>query len=327
MIHGARGDHAEDAGTSFDGAEGTNVTQETGVTIDLDAPSPAANSTVGPSLSPSRAGDFLQCPLLFRFRVLDKIPEAPAPAAVRGTLVHAVLERVFDLPPRERTVQAALSLVGPEWDRLRSRSPESRGLFPEGDPRWQDWLTGAEPLIARWFEIEDPTRVEPAERELYVETILDNGLRLRGFVDRLDIAADGQLRVVDYKTGRAPSPRFEGKALFQMKFYGLVLWRIHQVVPSMLQLVYLGSGEAIRLSPNERELLATERKIRAIWEAITQAALAEDWRASPGRLCDWCDHRTICPAWGGTPPPVPEDGVRRILDRPSPVIFGTDESR
>jgi putative RecB family exonuclease len=275
-----------------------------------------------PSLSPSRAGDFLQCPLLFRFRVLDRIPEAPAPAAVRGTLVHAVLERVFDLPAPERTVQAALSLVGPEWDRLCSKSPENRELFPDGDDRWKDWLEGAEPLLTRWFEVEDPTRLEPAERELYVETILDTGLRLRGFVDRLDVAADGRLRVVDYKTGKAPSPRFEGKALFQMKFYGLVLWRMRQVVPSMLQLVYLGSGETIRLSPSERDLEATEHKVRAVWEAITQAAAAEDWRPSPGKLCDWCDHRGICPAWGGTPPPVPEDGVRRILSRPLPVAAG-----
>lgn len=313
-------------GTRDDGARGATAEQTTEVTIDIDAPvAMEADSVVVPSLSPSRAGDFMQCPLLFRFRVLDQIPETPSPAAVRGTLVHAVLERIFDLPPLERTVRSALSLVGPEWDRLRAESPDSRDLFPDGDDRWQDWLAGAEPLLSRWFDVEDPTRLEPAERELYVETVLDNGLRLRGFVDRLDIAADGRLRVVDYKTGRAPSPRFESKALFQMKFYGLVLWRMRQVLPSMLQLVYLGSGETIRLSPSERDLKATERKIRAVWEAITQAARTEDWRPSPGKLCDWCDHRGICPAWGGTPPPLPEDGARRILSRSSPaVVSGVD---
>ncbi|HET6187434.1 MAG TPA: recombinase RecB, partial [Trebonia sp.] len=29
------------------------------------------------TLSPSRAGDFMTCPLLYRFRVIDKIPEPP----------------------------------------------------------------------------------------------------------------------------------------------------------------------------------------------------------------------------------------------------------
>ena len=42
----------------------------------------------------------MTCPLLYRFRVIDRLPEPPSPAAARGTLVHAVLERLFDeLPP------------------------------------------------------------------------------------------------------------------------------------------------------------------------------------------------------------------------------------
>ena len=45
-----------------------------------------------PSLSPSRAADFKQCPLKYRFRSIDRLEEAPTPAAVRGTLVHAVLD-------------------------------------------------------------------------------------------------------------------------------------------------------------------------------------------------------------------------------------------
>ena len=40
----------------------------------------------------------MTCPLLYRFRVIDRLPEAPSPAAARGTLVHAVLERLFDEP-------------------------------------------------------------------------------------------------------------------------------------------------------------------------------------------------------------------------------------
>ena len=48
------------------------------------------------ALSPSRASDFMQCPLLYRFRVIDRLPEPPSPAAARGTLVHSVLERVFE---------------------------------------------------------------------------------------------------------------------------------------------------------------------------------------------------------------------------------------
>ena len=124
-------------------------------------------------------------------------------------------------------------------------------------------------------------------------------------MDRLDVAPDGAIRVVDYKTGRSPGEGFEAKALFQMKFYALVVWRLRGVVPAMLQLIYLGNGEMLRYEPDEADLLATERKVEAIWAAIRLAEETQDWRPNPSRACDWCAHRAICPAWGGTPPRSP----------------------
>ena len=81
------------------------------------------------SLSPSRASDFLTCPLLYRFRVIDRLPERPSPAATRGTVVHAVLERLFDLPAAERTPAAAHDMVVPQWERLLEEEPELAELF------------------------------------------------------------------------------------------------------------------------------------------------------------------------------------------------------
>lgn len=279
------------------------------------------------AISPSRAGDFMQCPLLYRFRVVDRLPEAPSPAAVRGTVVHAVLERLFDLPRGDRTLEAARGLLPSQWSRVREEAPELATLFDGDAEAVTSWLAGAEDLLARWFELEDPTRLEPADRELYVETTLDDGLMLRGYVDRVDVAPDGRIRVVDYKTGRAPRESFEAKALFQMKFYALVLWRLRGTVPAMLQLVYLGSGEILRYEPEEADLLATERKVKALWAAIERAAQTGDWRASPSRLCGWCDHKPLCPAHGGTPPPIPDGAVEIVLgERASALaVPGLDE--
>jgi putative RecB family exonuclease len=266
-----------------------------------------------PALSPSRAADFMQCPLLYRFRVIDRLPEPPSPAAARGTLVHSALERLFDLPACERTPAAAVALLTGQWAELVESEPDLAQVVEADGGDEQAWFAAAATLVERWFTLEDPRRLEPAERELYVEAEVD-GLVLRGYVDRLDVAPDGRLRVVDYKTGRAPSELFEGKALFQMKFYALVLWRSRGVVPTLLQLVYLRDGQVLRYAPDEQDLLATERKIRALWVAIERAARTGDWRPSPGRLCDWCHHRDLCPAWGGTPPPLPEDAALRAID-------------
>jgi putative RecB family exonuclease len=259
------------------------------------------------SLSPSRANDFMQCPLLYRFRVIDKLPEKPSEAATRGTLVHAVLERVFDDPAVERTAPRARAMVPGQWDRLLESRPELAGLF-DGDAegeRLTRWLGEAERLVERWFSLEDPPRLEPAERELFVETELDSGLRLRGVIDRVDVAPTGEVRIVDYKTGKAPRPEYAESALFQMKFYALVVWRWKRVVPRRLQLVYLGSGEVVTYDPVEADLERVERKLLALWEAIKLATETGEWLPRPTKLCGWCDHKALCPEFGGTLPVYP----------------------
>ena len=200
----------------------------------------------------------------------------------------------------------ARDLVAPAWEALVADEPELSGLVDSADAL-EGFLEGARELVDRYFTLEDPQRLEPHQREQLVEVPLAGGLLLRGYIDRLDRTADGALRVVDYKTGKAPTPGFEARALFQMRFYALALWRLTGVVPRMLQLVYLGSGEIIRYSPDTADLEATQRKVEALWEAIERARESRDWRASPSRLCDWCDHKALCPAWGGTPPPLPSD--------------------
>ena len=80
-----------------------------------------------------------------------------------------------------------------------------RRCSPATGPRSSAWLASCRESLRAYFALEDPRRLEPAERELYVEALLDSRLLLRGFVDRIDIAPDGAIRVVDYKTGRSPA--------------------------------------------------------------------------------------------------------------------------
>jgi len=272
----------------------------------------------GPSLSPSRAADFKTCPLLFRFRTIDRLPSQPTADQVRGTLVHAVLERLFDLPAAERTPTAAAALVAPQWERLLEQEPALSELFtdaPAGEPtpalideaaRLATFLTGAGALLDGYFAVEDPTRLEPAERESLVSTLVDDELLIRGYIDRLDVSPDGDLRVVDYKTGGAPREAFEGRALFQLKFYALVLWRTRGVVPRVLRLLYLKAAEILDYSPDAEELERFERTLVALSQAVERAKRDRDFRPKPSRLCDWCSYQAFCPEFGGTPPPYPE---------------------
>jgi putative RecB family exonuclease len=262
------------------------------------------------SLSPSRAADFKSCPLLYRFRCVDHLPQSPSRAATRGTMVHAVLESLFDLPAAERTLEAARDLLPQAWQRVRTEEPAVDELFTgdvDGD-EFTEWMASAALLLGNYFALEDPSRLEPASREELIEVVVD-GLRLRGYVDRLDVTPAGDIRVVDYKTGATPREAFEAKALFQMKFYALVLWRTRGVVPRQLRLMYLADSDTLSYAPDAEELARFERTVLAIWAAIQRAMDTKDFRPSPSRLCDWCDHKALCPAFGGTPPPFPEDAT------------------
>jgi putative RecB family exonuclease len=245
------------------------------------------------ALSPSRAADFMQCPLLYRFRVVDRLPEQRSPAQVRGIVVHAVLERLFGLPAPERVPGRAHGLLA---EIVAELTPEDRSL-----------LDGAEAarLVDAYFAMEDPTRLSPEACEVFLEAELDSGVGLRGYVDRLDVDDAGELRIVDYKTGAAPRAVFEARALFQLKFYALVLLRSRGVLPRQLRLMYLGDGESLSHRAGREELERFERVLVALWRAVQRAAPTGDFRPSPGRMCSWCSHQAFCPAFGGTPPPYP----------------------
>ncbi len=114
------------------------------------------------SLSPSRAADFKACPLLYRFRCIDRLPESPSPVAVRGTLVHAVLESLFDLPAGERTLAAAHDLMPQALGAAARGAPRARrSCSPTMSkaPDSSDWLASARGLLGNYFDARGPDRV------------------------------------------------------------------------------------------------------------------------------------------------------------------------
>ncbi len=133
-----------------------------------------------------------------------------------------------------------------------------------------------------------------------------SGLLLRGYVDRLDVAPAGQVRVVDYKTGAAPRPVAETRALFQMKFYALMLLLpARRGARTSCGCSTSPTASRSPTSPRRLELRRFERTLDAIWAAILASGATGDFRPNPSRFCEWCGHRAVCPAWGGTPPAYP----------------------
>ena len=214
--------------------------------------------------------------------------------------MHAVLEELFALEPQERTRENACAQVTPQYEALATKNPEVSRLFSD-EADLQAWLDDARSLIDGYFAIEAPQWIAPAAREQRVTTTTERGVRLLGFIDRVDQAPDGRLRVVDYKTGKAPGPRYVGEALYQMRFYALLLART-QVLPSRMQLVYLRAGQVITLDPTAEEI--HDLSARSISCGIVLNAILSRIRLRRAKnpLCNWCGVRSLCPVFGGTTP-------------------------
>ena len=243
-------------------------------------------------LSPSRVNDFSNCPQLYKYRAIDNLPEKISLDAERGTLVHSVLEALFDFTATERTLERALELAPEKWRLQVEAKPELIPLVSNE----KEWFDRVESLLATYFTLEEPSAFEATSRELHLEMDFTESIYLHGYVDRLDIAQTGEVRIVDYKTGKSPKPGWESKALFQLRIYALIYWKNTGVLPRLLQLIYMGDGRVVRNSPLESDLVITEKQLHSTAEEIIEATTSDNWPTKKSRLCDWCSFKPICPA-------------------------------
>jgi putative RecB family exonuclease len=269
------------------------------------------------SLSPSSIASFKQCPLAFKFSYVLRLPEPPSPWTSKGTLVHRALELLMARPAGQRTVANALDDLATATDELSSH-PDFTDLELTDD-EWAEFHAGAAALVRRYFDLEDPTTVTPIGLELTLEARLGD-LRVRGIIDRLDLGPDGELVVTDYKTGSVPGERFEAKSLAGVHMYALLCEQMLGRRPARVQLYYLSKPEAIIATPTEQTVNGVAKRTTALWSAVAGACERDDFRPSPGRLCDFCTFRPYCPAHGGDPAEAMElQGPGAVIAPPLPL--------
>ncbi|MDY5854990.1 MAG: PD-(D/E)XK nuclease family protein [Arcanobacterium sp.] len=283
-----------------------------------------SRSSHSAALSPSRIKDFHNCPLKFRYRMVDQLPEPPSTAALRGTIIHAVLEHIFDVEPHERTEARAQAALADEWTAHVNKHPQALDLF-SGSDECNEWLDSARPLLSAYFQVENPQFLQPIGREQYVRTQLPSGVAIHGFIDRLDEAPNGALRVVDYKSGKSPSPRFQDDYLFQMRFYATALYYHSGRLPARTQLIFLKDARVLTYDPTEFDIQSLGAEVDQAWHEIKASLLARSFAPTPNKLCDWCAFKAFCPAFGGTEPPIPQERIHYVLTVDTPADRPTDE--
>lgn len=243
--------------------------------------------------TPSRLTTFADCPRRYRMTYHDRPapPKGPPWAHTSlGVSVHNALRAWWDEPRSRRTPVRAALLVERQWvaEGWRDRDQSAR------------WRDRAARMVARYVEGIDPA-AEPraVERQVAVRT---KTLAISGRIDRLD-ERDGELVVVDYKTGRRPLGADDARTSLALALYAYAASSTLRQPCRRVELHHLPTGEVLVAEHDEASLGRHVRRAESIAQDAQAAADAlaagagpdDAFPPTPSRLCSWCDYRRHCP--------------------------------
>ena len=255
------------------------------------------------NLSPSRASQFKTCPKQFKFANVDKLKEPTNEVQAKGTTVHQALEDLYDLPKEERTPENLYNLFRSAWTKVRN-DDEHVNLFQNVEEE-KEWGVDALNLLSNYLTLENPEEIEPLEKERWVRGSIED-LNLRGILDRMDRDKDGNLIIIDYKSGKAPAAKYKEPRFFAMKLYALLIKDELGEMPKELKLIYLKNSTIHTMQVGEETLTNAKEEILEIWGNIKKAYKDNDFPAIKNTLCDWCYYKPICPEYNNEAPDTDE---------------------
>jgi RecB family exonuclease len=319
--------------------------------VDLIDPAHLGPIPLPKSLSPSAVMEFKKCPQSYLFQYLYGLKQPTNTALALGSMCHEALEKVFDLQTEERTLVHLQNLFRASWANARRTETYRHlfGTGPEHVNDWdkeseREWGQTGLKLLENYYHLEDPRLVErpnPIQREIWLRadlsvdpyyggktgyvgakttTVTNNNntdtFHVRGIVDRLDMIRvnGGQqvaLRIVDYKTGKAPNFKYSQamnekiaeEAFYQLKIYALLMREKGNVYANglelrMLRLLFLtsevGNGQYLDMdlgtTQEERDAVLNEIHVDLahVWKNIQELVATQDPKAFVG-----CD-RSFC---------------------------------
>jgi putative RecB family exonuclease len=245
------------------------------------------------TLSPSKISTYKQCALAFKYSAIDKIPQPHTYATTKGQIVHKALELLFsEEQPENRTIEACLPKLPAAWKILE----EQIASLNLEEAKVESLETESIKCLHNYFKLEDPKKLNSIGLELMVESP-DQSVRIRGIIDRLDLDENGNLIVVDYKTGKAPGEKYEKDKLGGVNFYALLCQQVFGVLPSKVRLLYLTEPLEISKVPSEQKVRAVKNQIEAIWKSVTKSCETDNFQPRKSYICNFCSYKPICPAW------------------------------
>ena len=242
-------------------------------------------------MSPSSIGTFNQCPMRYKYAKLDKIPEPSTEPQVLGSFVHEILEELFKLEAVDRTETSARRLAKELWEsKWRQEYLDLDKKCDENEFRWKAWW-----CIENYFLMEDPTSFEAGgiEAKMNGEIL---GVPIYGIIDRWTLEND-KIVISDYKTGKKPRPQYEWEKKMQITIYSILLGKELDKEIERAELLYVKAGEFARYEITKELEDKVASDVRKTWEELLESCASGEFETRTGPLCNWCNYKSICPAW------------------------------
>jgi RecB family exonuclease len=246
--------------------------------------------------TPSKLAAF-DCPRRYRMTYVDRPAPPKGPPWAHNTVgaaVHLALARWWQLEPARRTPQAGAALVIRHWQHDGFADREQSEAWRE---QAADWVAN---YLTDEAERGDTQR-EPRGVERTVATRTDR-LAISGRVDRID-ERDGELVIVDYKTGRSKLDADDARGSLALALYAVAAERTLHQRCRRVELHHLPTGEVAAFEHTDETL---SQHLNRAGETATDIVAAIDTVAGgaepeqvfppvPGPSCSWCDFRRLCP--------------------------------
>jgi RecB family exonuclease len=244
-------------------------------------------------VTPAKLATWNDCPRKYRMTYLDRpaLPRGgPSANATLGAVVHNALRAFFDISPGARTPAAAAALVVSNWRDDGFADPKQAAEYRE---LAQDWVSG-------YIEGIDPT-IDPIGVERWVSAPVGT-IIAEGRVDRIDVR-DGELVIVDYKTGRHALTTDDARGSQALAMYAVAARRTLRKPCHQVELHHLPSGTVAVWNHTDETLQRHVRRAEETADDLTVAAerLADGadrdagFPPTTGMQCSWCDFRRHCP--------------------------------
>ncbi len=199
-----------------------------------------------------------------------------------GSYVH----KIFELGTELKTIEELEALAGELRENYTFPTVKEKNL---------------QVILENFFKFNKKLETT-VSNEMVFEIDITDDFKINGIIDRVVKGKTGSYLVIDYKTSRRPTPKHELFSDPQMLMYAYAVSRLMNVPVDKISVAHyyphLDKLVSVKFGRTQMSVFLRGLKEK-IWEIRKKKK--EQLTPTINQYCNWCQHKDLCPEFGGTP--------------------------